>query len=284
MPPDFVNFPGFELVSHSLDLWTCIAEHCEGRTLFSLLAVSRQLASTVRTELRARFAIATRPLLASTVTTDALWLMLEAQGGGVIGTVALSVWDPSILLPIHSLELSLPDGGLQSVEKWLTDRGYTGNIEQVPSEVGDVVKNQKLMVCGKVSLCRATFLQVPDVPQSNIVLIESRNSSPFTPLLEGRPTLLMNILTAHRWFVLYPNATFNRLWMSGSSLSDAASSTKPRLQAMNLYGKAYVEMNIPRSVSASDAFCPPSKVSRPSAFPARRPSLPEYRPPIGLFK
>ncbi len=102
----FVHFPAFELVSHSVDLWPCIIEHCDARTLLCLLAVSTHLAGMVRTELRSRFTLVTKPMLASTVTIDALWLMLDSKGGGVVGKHALAVWNTPTLLPLHSLETS----------------------------------------------------------------------------------------------------------------------------------------------------------------------------------
>ncbi len=43
-----------------------------------------------------------------------------------------------------------------------------------------------------------------------MIVVESRNASPFTTILEGRSTLLMNLLTRDHWFVLYPRATFSR--------------------------------------------------------------------------
>lgn len=147
----FVHFPAFELVSHSVDLWPCIIEHCDARTLVCLLRVSAHLAGMVRTELRSRFTHFTKPLLASTVTIDALWLMLDSQGGGVVGKHALAVWNTPNSLPLHSLELSLPVGRLQSAEAWFVRRGYTSATMEVSSEAADVVKNQKCMTNGTVS-------------------------------------------------------------------------------------------------------------------------------------
>ncbi|KAF4565723.1 hypothetical protein EYR36_002301 [Pleurotus pulmonarius] len=200
----FVNFPSFELVSQSIDLWPCIIEHCEARTLFSLLGVSSQLAGMVRTELRARFALASKAALAPSVSLDVLWFLLETTGGGVVGRHALSVWNNTAVLPLGSLELSLPLGQLSPTEAWFISRGYFNTPMHVSSDRADVIKSSSRLVNGT----------------SQVVLLESRNASPFTPLLEGQPTLLMNILTSSSWFVLYPNATFDRRGMWGTGLPD----------------------------------------------------------------
>ncbi len=148
----FINYPGFDLVSHSLDLWTCILEHCDARTLLSLSAVSMQFAGMVRTELRRRFETYMKNILAPTVTADALWLMLECEGAGVVGNVALAVWEPGCSMAARCLELSIPAHHVQSTEEWFLARGYSSEPMSVPSEVADVVQSQKLLVCSTVSL------------------------------------------------------------------------------------------------------------------------------------
>ncbi|KAF4586265.1 hypothetical protein EYR38_010540 [Pleurotus pulmonarius] len=86
------------------------------------------------------------------VAIDALWAMLQCKGGGVVGAVALAVWESRSTLPIRTLELSIPKGTLHSVENWFADKGYSAYHQEVPSEVSDVVEAQKALLFGKVSL------------------------------------------------------------------------------------------------------------------------------------
>lgn len=147
----FVNFPAFELMSQSIHLWLCIIEHCDARTV-SLLGVSKQLVGMVSSELRARFTLASRPILAPTVTIKALWLLIELKGGGIVGRHALSVWNSTTPLPLDSLELSLPLGELLSTEAWFIRRGYFSTAMDISSDRANVVKTSSYLVNGTVSL------------------------------------------------------------------------------------------------------------------------------------
>lgn len=92
--------------------------------------------------------------------------MIEATGAGVIGSLALAVWQPLNMTPIRTIEIAVPTHKIATVERWFQTRGYQTNNIDIRADAHDVVKSVRLMSYGtpghRVSLqFKSTHVQRP---------------------------------------------------------------------------------------------------------------------------